>query len=132
MAQNNEGPANNYVCNECYKCFKTIGTLSTHMKLHTNPINCPYCEKQFSHMSSNYNTHVSTHTRELNYTCKKCNDTFNTPTSLTRHKLTTHPETIKKMSDYYGYSSLPDYYRQFTNIDPLKMLLMAADHIDNL
>jgi hypothetical protein len=82
-------------------------------------------------MSSNYNTHVSTHTRELTYTCKICNDKFNTQTSLTCHKLKNHPETINKMSDYYAYSSLPNPYRQSINMNPIEMLLLAAEYIDN-
>jgi uncharacterized Zn-finger protein len=119
-----------FMCNECDKTFTRENTYLYHMNVHTNPTFCPYCDKKFSGMTSNYKIHVATHTKEYNYKCKICKKTFISNTNLTQHILKTHPETINKMRDYKDYSSLPPYYKQFTVMTPIDMLVRAAEELD--
>ncbi len=134
MAHNYQEPVNNedtFTCDACDKKFKTLHNLRTHTRLHTNPIQCQYCDKQFSHVSSNYRIHLAKHTGELNHRCEICNINVISKTALTIHMLKTHPETIKKMSDVAYYSSLPAEYRRFTHMNGLNMLFEAAQHVAN-
>ena len=121
---------NIFMCKECIKFFKSEKTYFCHMKIHTNPLSCPYCYKNFSGMTFNYKTHIAKHRKEYNYNCKYCEETFISNTTLTRHVLKTHPDTIYKMSDYKAYSSLPPYYKQFTIMTPIDMLVRAAEELD--
>ncbi len=127
---NRESHTNNYMCKECLKFFRNEKVYLFHMKIHTNPISCPHCDKKFSGMTFNYKTHISKHTKENNYNCKFCEKTFISNTVLTQHVLKTHPETIDKMSDYKIYASLPQYYKQFTIMTPIDMLVRAAEELD--
>ena len=134
MAHNYQEPVNNeesFTCDVCDKKFKTLHNLRTHTRLHTAPIQCQYCDKQFSHESSNYRTHLAKHTGELNHRCEICNINVISKTALTIHMLKNHPETIKNIGEFGGYSSLPDEYRPFTHMNGLDMLFKAAQHIEN-
>jgi hypothetical protein len=122
---------NNFVCKQCIKVFVNEKAYLYHMKIHTNPVCCPHCDKKFSGITFNYRTHVATHTKELKFNCKYCEETFISNTNLTRHFLKTHPENIDKMREYRAYSSLPSFYRQFTFMNPIDMLILAADVVNN-
>ncbi len=130
---NNKGPINNelnFMCNDCNKQFKTYTNYRLHIKIHTNPIQCKYCDKKFSHESSNYKIHLATHTKDLNYSCEICNKKFISKTILTRHILTNHPESIDR-SDYNVYSSLPKNYKQSSTVNSMEVLLQAVQHVEN-
>jgi hypothetical protein len=122
---------NNNNCNICNKSFKTYVNYKQHMTIHTNPLICPYCDKKFdSSRTFNFKSHVNSHTKEYNFKCSICDKRFITNGPLTQHILKTHPETIKKISKYSSYSSLPEYYKQFTHMTPIDMLLKAAETLN--
>ncbi|KAJ2916079.1 hypothetical protein MD484_g4346, partial [Candolleomyces efflorescens] len=83
---------------QCPTCFKRVSRqadLKRHMELHDpatkSRFQCVFPGCKFkARQRSNYNTHLTTHTREKRYQCPDCHVSVNDPASLTRHRIKRH------------------------------------------
>ncbi|XP_065217103.1 uncharacterized protein LOC135843223 isoform X2 [Planococcus citri] len=80
--------ARSHVCQQCGKAFATSSGLKQHTHIHSSvkPFRCEVCFKaytQFSNLCRHKRMHVGC---RMQIKCDKCNQSFSTGTSLTKHK----------------------------------------------
>lgn len=81
------GPANEYKCDLCGKCFKHVRMLNRHRRNHSpyKKYKCTYCSKGFND-SFDLKRHVRTHTGVKPYKCDYCEKSFTQRCSLESHQ----------------------------------------------
>ncbi|KAH8404754.1 hypothetical protein KR222_000077 [Zaprionus bogoriensis] len=75
-----------YQCEECSKCFTTVGAVRIHKMIHTGelPHKCSYCEKRFR-TPGQVRVHQRRHTGEKPFKCKVCSLDFTHRETLISH-----------------------------------------------
>ncbi|XP_034473672.1 uncharacterized protein LOC117781061 [Drosophila innubila] len=75
-----------YQCEDCSKCFTTIGARRIHMLIHTGelPHKCNYCDKRFR-TPGQVRVHQRRHTGEKPFKCKVCSLDFTHRETLISH-----------------------------------------------
>jgi len=84
--QRNHEKVINYTCEICKKGFYKSSDYRTHLNSHSNvkKYACEECGKGFSHVS-NLNRHKRVHTNEKPYVCQDCGKRFNQTSTLNNH-----------------------------------------------
>ncbi|EDW13408.2 uncharacterized protein Dmoj_GI18195 [Drosophila mojavensis] len=75
-----------YQCDDCAKCFTTVGALRIHKMIHTGelPHKCNFCEKRFR-TPGQVRVHQRRHTGEKPFKCKVCSLDFTHRETLISH-----------------------------------------------
>ncbi|XP_030555976.1 sal-like protein 1 [Drosophila novamexicana] len=75
-----------YQCEDCSKCFTTVGALRIHKMIHTGelPHKCNYCDKRFR-TPGQVRVHQRRHTGEKPFKCKVCSLDFTHRETLISH-----------------------------------------------
>ncbi|KAH8263653.1 hypothetical protein KR044_012262, partial [Drosophila immigrans] len=75
-----------YPCEDCSKCFTTVGALRIHKMIHTGelPHKCDYCDKRFR-TPGQVRVHQRRHTGEKPFKCKVCSLAFTHRETLISH-----------------------------------------------
>ncbi|KAH8376812.1 hypothetical protein KR093_001451, partial [Drosophila rubida] len=75
-----------YPCEDCSKCFTTVGALRIHKMIHTGelPHKCNYCDKRFR-TPGQVRVHQRRHTGEKPFKCKVCSLAFTHRETLISH-----------------------------------------------
>ncbi|KAK6628172.1 hypothetical protein RUM43_001984 [Polyplax serrata] len=92
------------LCKFCGKSFPDVGSLITHLPVHTGdrPFKCEYCGKAFK-LRHHMKDHCRVHTGERPFRCSICGKTFSRSTILKAHEKTHYPKFVHK---FMGPSSL--------------------------
>ena len=78
-----------FTCHFCPKRFAKTSNFLSHLRTHTGdrPFKCPSCPKSFAQRTS-LRTHLRTHTGDRPYQCVDCNQRFGDLSTLTKHRRT--------------------------------------------
>nr|CAD7606246.1 unnamed protein product [Timema genevievae] len=88
------GQTQKYLCHTCgLLCSKT--RYYTHIRMHSNVKDyiCDKCGKSFTRYNK-LNSHLISHSSDINYNCAVCNKGTKTRTLLMHHIKTKHPQTM--------------------------------------
>lgn len=89
------------ICLVCNFAYDTESILKEHMKLHTNALICPTCNKSFVHVNT-LEAHIKTHVPRA-YICENCNESFNRMDHLKYHIARKHSDVTDK-DEIYRYT----------------------------
>ena len=97
-----------FVCDLCFKGFKTSGKLKCHKKSHSNdrPFVCDICNMAFK-QNNTLKGHKKTHSNNRQFTCDICKKGFHRSSDVSRHQ-STHNKNNKPFKCIHcnkGYSS---------------------------
>ncbi|CAH2065054.1 unnamed protein product, partial [Iphiclides podalirius] len=74
-----------YRCNQCGKVSNSIDSHRYHRDTHKARVQCPDCEKTFSHRAGLMNHRLAVHELQNTFPCTVCDKVFRWRTSLKRH-----------------------------------------------
>lgn len=85
------------LCKFCGKSFPDVGSLITHLPVHTGdrPFKCEFCGKAFK-LRHHMKDHCRVHTGERPFRCALCGKTFSRSTILKAHEKTHYPKFVHK------------------------------------
>lgn len=85
------------LCKFCGKSFPDVGTLISHLPMHTGdrPFKCEFCGKAFK-LRHHMKDHCRVHTGERPFRCTLCGKTFSRSTILKAHEKTHYPKYVRK------------------------------------
>ncbi|XP_052746007.1 zinc finger protein 878 [Bicyclus anynana] len=130
-----------YTCKLCGKVSKSVDTHRYHCDMHKSRVQCPQCDKTFSHRAGLMNHRLAVHEAQNQFPCTLCDKVFRWKTSLKRH-LEKHKNeessTVPTNKAYcescdIGFSSVCSLQRHLRNslkhvtYDQLKFI---CDHCD--
>lgn len=89
--------SNVVLCKFCGKSFPDVGSLITHLPVHTGdrPFKCEFCGKAFK-LRHHMKDHCRVHTGERPFRCALCGKTFSRSTILKAHEKTHYPKYVRK------------------------------------
>merc|ERR1712008_601615 len=91
-----------FICSLCSKTFKSVKTLTTHIRIdHFNyqPYSCPHCDLKFDTVGKMHSHMKEVHSKEFfkgekKYLCDKCDRKSYTAVKLHCHKSFNHPTEL--------------------------------------
>ena len=99
-------------CKVCHKSLKSLATLKSHMKIHTDnkrlEFKCDICHKVYMKKVT-FESHQRYHTGEKPFLCIKCGLTFHSMNSLQCHEIKFHEKKKRKTCDICNKSFYDSY-----------------------
>jgi len=94
-----------FQCQLCQKKFTLQKTLDNHLNVHIGLYTCQQCGYKAQNMFT-LKTHESTHSLVKNHSCKECEKSFATSSSLRRHNRLVHQKSVLFRCDQCDYTTI--------------------------
>ncbi|XP_039762963.1 zinc finger protein 37 homolog isoform X3 [Pararge aegeria] len=97
-----------YKCKSCGKVSKSLDTHRYHCDMHKSRVQCPQCDKTFSHRAGLMNHRLAVHESQNQFPCTLCDKVFRWKTSLKRHLEKHNSEETNTISTNKAYCEACD------------------------